>query len=47
MGEKLLQVKGGSKKVLVRGEREIFWTITGMVKIYIAGQFHTILYFIG
>ena len=32
MGEKLLQVKGGSKKVFVRGESEIFWTITGMVK---------------
>ena len=47
MGEKLLQVKGGSKKVFVRGESEIFWTITGMVKIYIAGQFHTVLYFIG
>ena len=47
MGEKLLQVKGGSKKSFGQRESEIFWTITGMVKIYLAGQFHTVLYFIG
>ena len=49
MEEKLFKVKEGRVKKFhfLSGESKIFRTGTGMVNMYTAGQFHTVLYLFG